>query len=502
MKIDDKSLFDLIKKYKKYFYFILLGLIFILAVALRLKAYVSARILFHDECTLAGNILSRNLFTLLHALGDEQKAPAGFMILNKLVSYFGGVSILSLKFIPMLGGILSVIMFYFLSNQLLKNKFSILMANFLFAINYQLIYWSQKFKPYSFDVFLFSGSILLFIMLDLDKIGYKKCLLYSILSIVLVLTSFPCAFVICGYIMYCLLSRINIKKVICYSFPLAIGLIIYYIKVLYHVQTREVHQYLSYWDAGFLKLNILSPLLIFRENFNFFFVPNKFVLMGLILALWGLVLLVKNRNKSSGIILGSLVGILFVSFLQIYPIWQRTALYLLPILILFISKPLDIISERKKIISFIIILLFIVCFSKYNLSYINSFFSPNVFSQTDGLTLFPKLVEQYDNNKDILVINSTTEADFKYYSRIYHFTPHRYILVPIYRYDKDYYYDFMNTLPKGYNYWFIFGWEYSHRKKDLDHCISHHLETYIKQNHLKVLQKYDDGNTVLIKVIK
>lgn len=473
--------------------------IFALAFFFRIKTYLFVNTIFHDECALAASIILRNPFSLFQALEYEQKAPAIFMILTKLVTLIGGFNLYTIKFIPMIGGLLSVITFYFLSKQLLNTKLSIIIANFLFAINYQLIYWAQKFKPYSFDVFLFTGSILLFTKFDLDKVSYKKCLLYSLLSFILILTSFPCAFVIGGYILYCLLSKSNIKKLLTYCFPIIIAAIIYYVKILYPVQNREVHSYLSYWDAGFLKLNFFSLLIVLKENFNFFFAPNNFVLLGIILFFCGLVLFLKKRNKTVNIILLSLIGVILVSIFRIYPISQRTALYLLPVAILFIIKPLDYICLKKKMLSCIIVCTLLFYFSKYNFSYIKNFTNPSIYAKTDGLTLFPKLIERYNNN-DILIINSTTQADFIYYSTIYHFRPKKVILVPIYRYDKDYYYSFMKTLPSGYNYWFIFGWEYSHRTNVLKNCLSHHLETYIKEFHIKVLEEYKNKSSILIKL--
>lgn len=485
------------KKISKYLYFIAISLIFALAFILKIKTYLLARPLWHDECSLAINILTRDFLGLFQPLENEQKAPIIFMILNKIVSYLLGTNEIALKFVSFISGLASVIIFYFLSKKFLENKFSIISANFLFAINYQLIYWAQKFKQYSFDVFLFMTSILLFNKLNLEKISYKKCLLYSFLSMLLIMASFPCVFIVVAYILFCILDKVNVKKTLSYSLPLIIFSGLYYFKSLYGVQSHEVSSYLEYWDMGFLKFNLISVLLVFKENFNFFFEPNNFALIGIILFVFGCILLLKNRNKISSLILLSFFGIILASFLQIYPIWQRTALYLLPISILFMSKPLDLLSTNKKVSSFIIIALFITYFCKYNFSYINAFLKQDAFAYTDALTIFPKLIAKYDKN-DILIINSSTKADFAYYSDIYKFRPKKFILVPIYRYDKEYYYNFMNSLPKGNNYWFILGWEYSHKSKF--NSIPNNLNSYIKEHHLTVLDKYKDNNSLLIKV--
>jgi len=489
------------ERIKKNLYFIILGLIFILAFILRFKTYLFARLLWHDETALAMSVLTRNIFGFFQPLEAEQKAPVIFMMLNKIVSCFG-VNEICLKFISFMSSLASVVVFYFLSKRILKSKFSIIVANFLFAINYQLIYWAQKFKQYSFDVFLFMLSLLLFSKLDLGKISYKKCLLFSLISILLILSSFPCAFAVGGFILFCIFSRTNIKKVSVYTLPLIISSLVYYFKVLYKVQAHEVSSYMSYWNTGFVKFNLGGILLIFKENFQFFFIPNTFVLVGLILFVTGAIILLKDRTKISNIILLSLLGTFLASMLKIYPIFQRTALYLLPIAILFMVKPLDLVYKNKKIQSIFIIVLLFVCFFKYGFCYINSFLKPNIFLKTDGLATFSKLVERFNNKEDILVLNSTTKSDFIYYSTIYKFRPEHVVLLPIYRYDKDYYYKMLGSLPKGHNYWFIYGWEYSHRKDDTKNCILHHLQTYIQEKHLKVLEEYENNNSVLMKVNK
>lgn len=486
-------------KIRKNWYITSIILIGILAFALRIKTYFLGRILWHDECSLAMNILTRNISGFFKPLDYDQKAPALFMILSKIFSYIGGIKELSLRFITFISGLFSVICFYFLSKEVLKNKSSIIIANFLFAINYQLISFAQRFKQYSFDVFLFIASILFFSKLDLNKESYKKCFLYSFFGILLILASFPCIFVVSAYILYCILTRVNFNKLLSFVTPLGLICFLYYLFDLKSGQKVWMNIYFKYWESGFINLNLYNPLTMIRENLNFFFAPNNFALIGLILLIIGFVLLTKDKNKTNSLILLTFPVIMAFSILQIYPIWQRAALYLVPILILLLVKSLDLVSRNMKIISFLTIFMFLTYFSKYSLTYLEKFFRKDAFLKTDGLTYFPKLVKLYTND-DILVINSTTEADIRYYSAIYHFKPKRFILEPILKYDKDYYYTFMSFLPHGYNYWFIFGWEYSHKMNDSKNSIENHLEEYIKEHHLKVLEKYKDESSVLIKV--
>lgn len=482
---------------KKNWHLIIIGLIFILAFILRVKTYLLARPLWHDECSLATNIFTKNFLDLFKPLENGQKAPILFMALNKFTTNILGIKELSIKFIPFLSGILSIIAFYFLSKNLLKNNLSVLIANFLFAINYQLIYWSQKFKQYSFDVLIFIISILIFNKIDINKLNIRQCLIFSAVCLILILASFSSAFVFGAYILCCILHKKNTKNILYLSLPIIIIGLFYYIGLLRAEHKIWMSTYFKYWDLGFLKFNFSNILLILRENFNFFFIPNNFSLLGVLLFFWGLFLLIKN--KTNNLIPAILLIMIIASFLQIYPIWQRASLFIIPLIILLICNTLNLISKNRKTVSTIIILLFLTYFSKYNFSYLNWFLKQNAFAYTDAVTIFPKLIEKY-NNQDILVINSTTKADFVYYSTIYKFNPKKYALLPITQYDKKYYYSLLNSFPKKQIYWFLFGWEYSHRIDNPDNSLYEHLNTYINEHKLKIIEKYNDGNSILMKV--
>lgn len=477
-------------KIKKNWYFILITFIFILAIVLRVKTYLLVRPLWHDECSLAANIMTRDILGYFQALDYSQKAPVLFMMFTKMVTNIFGFSVLTLRFIPFLCGILSIWVFYLLSKQLLANKFAITVANLLFAINYELIYFSQEFKQYSLDVLLVMASILFFSKLDLSQLSYKKCIWYSLGSLLLILTSFPCSFVVGAYIVFNFFNKQNLKKNLLCSLPIIVFSLIYYFLFLHNVQRKEVLNYSEYWDLGFLKFNINSIVMCIKENFNFLFSPNNFVWLGLGLFIIGLASSLKASTKMTKIILLSFFFVVLASVFKIYPIWQRVSLYLLPIIILFMVKPLEVINKNRKALSLVIVIGLVVCFSKYDFNYINGFFKPDVFTRSEAISTFPLLVKKYEDT-DIIVINSSTEADFKCYSTLYRFKPKTCILAIMKQYDKKYYYDFMNSLPRGYTYWFIFGWESP---------ISSHLENYIKDFHLKLKERYENNGSKLYKV--
>jgi len=117
------------ERIKKNLYFIILGLIFILAFILRFKTYLFARLLWHDETALAMSVLTRNIFGFFQPLEAEQKAPVIFMMLNKIVSCFG-VNEICLKFISFMSSLASVVVFIFCPREFLKVNLVLLLPIF------------------------------------------------------------------------------------------------------------------------------------------------------------------------------------------------------------------------------------------------------------------------------------------------------------------------------------------------------------------------------------
>lgn len=156
---------------KKKVLLVILGIIWLIGIILRIKTFLTGRPLWHDECSVALSLLDRNMFDFLRPLEHYQCAPPIFMSLSKLLTYIFGLHENVLRIIPLFAGILSLPAFYFLSKDFLKSKWLILIVNFLFAVNYQLIYYSQEFKQYSSDVLV--SILTLYYLAKIDIVNLK-----------------------------------------------------------------------------------------------------------------------------------------------------------------------------------------------------------------------------------------------------------------------------------------------------------------------------------------
>ncbi len=450
----------------KIWYIFTIILLFALAVYLRVHSYLVARPLWHDECSLAMSIIHRNVFGMFSPLEHAQKAPAIFMLFTKIFSMLFGTKELALRFIPLISGILSIPLFYYFSKIFISKKWSIILVNFLFAINLHLIYYAQEFKQYSSDVLVFLLLFLCAIKIDIFDCNLKKVFMFGIFAALISMFSFTSLFVIGAYIIYNIyikyLKHQPIKNLILFITPLLITIISYYMLSLWNQRIIELDTYQNYWGSGFLNINPLSILKLAQHNLQYFFEPNQYVLLYLILISIGFYYTLRTlKSKNNQLLILCIILIIIASFLHIYPIMQRVSLYLIPILLVLFIIPLDNIAPNQKIYTaFICILVFFSIF-KYNLNYIKNIISATFFEHNEPRNTMEILSERAFDN-DYIIINNASDSEWYYYSDYFNFKTKKYFVLIVPTPNKTEYIKALNLLPKGNNYWFYFVNDYSH----------------------------------------
>lgn len=481
---------------KNRLYNITIVLILILGIFLRTKAYLFIRPLWHDETALAYNILRRNIFGFFTPLDFLQKAPPLFMSGVKLVTTILSPAELQLRLIPFLSSIGSVIIFYLLSNKILLKKGSILIANLLFAINYYLIYYAQEFKQYSTDVFLILLSLLLFEKIDLKQLSYKKIFLYSLISIILILFSFPMLFAILAFITINLIKADKeiVKKLTLYAVPIGIVSLIYYTLMLLPTRNMELEFFNYYWNDGFIKPNIISIFSLIKKNMSYYFHPNDSAWILTLPALIGIYALIKESKKIHYFIFLIFSFAILASMLHLYPIKERIALYLLPIILLLIAKPIDLFSRDTKLLTLTIVYSFLISYSQYSLNYFILFFDKTAFEIQNARTSMQIVTENFKPN-NIFVYNKASEADCDYYLHYFNFNPKKHILLNPHIYAQKSYFDIFNKLPKNQSYWFYFSFDYKERP------VIGFLREWIQINHIKYSEfQYKRSHVLYVKL--
>lgn len=408
---------------KKNLFNIIICLILALGIFLRLKTYLYCRSFWYDEAALALNIMDRDFSGFFRYLDYIQCAPPLFMVSSKITTNIFGTREWAFRLLPLIFGIFSMFAFYYLSKDILNKKWSILIANFLFAVNFQLIYYCQEFKQYSLEVLVTILAIYCIKKITPENLNSIKCLSLGIMFFVLFLLSMTAPFILAAFILYIIYKnrKTAIKQVFCILFPFIFLLAPYYLFYLWPSRALMLREFSNMWNAGYLNLNFESIKTLAAEFFQFSFEPNNTVFLIFTLCLLGSILIFKDKKPAGAIILLIVIVAITASFLHIYPIHIRLGLYLVPLLILLCTKPLDIYSIKTrtaKIYSFAVILIFLFYFKNYNLYYLADFLNPMVFHQSLSREMM-QIIKDDLAEDDVIIYDGQSLPAYFYYLRYF-----------------------------------------------------------------------------------
>ncbi len=125
----------------------------IIGVALRLVRYLLRFPLWEDEAGLSANLLDRGYRELLQPLKYHQIAPTLFLWGQLGVVRLLGFSEYTLRLVPFLCGMGSLLLFGHVAKRLLRGA-TLVLAVGLFAVSYPLTRYAAEAKPYDCDLFL------------------------------------------------------------------------------------------------------------------------------------------------------------------------------------------------------------------------------------------------------------------------------------------------------------------------------------------------------------
>lgn len=403
----------ILKKYDKLIYKILLGLVFALAIFFRVKAYLLNPSFWCDESALALNVVGRNFAQLMFGpLTNAQSAPPIFIVLTKLlVNILGDIEIVY-RFMPFMFGILSIPLFYFVSQKFLTNKWVILFANVLFAINFNIIAYSSMFKHYSFECFLFLLSVML-----LDRIDFLNRKQFVVLALIFAVApwfSLPLLFLIAAFdIAVLIFKKMNFKSVVLINIPCLISTILYYIFVLWQEKVEMDYFYGDYWSDKFYTLS-LDGIVLLKDNLDFLFYPNtKFILFSIVL-LVGWIYFVKDKKFLNICVFLVLVLCTLVSFIKVYPLFQRTFMFFMPLCLISFVYPLEKIKRGWFVAIATVVL--ILSLHSYNLGYFKNLYNCSLYDHFDFRNTFNSLSSKLKKD-DKCYFYATNVYDILYYSR-------------------------------------------------------------------------------------
>ena len=434
-------------------------------IALRLKQYLTNRSLWSDEASLALNIVERSFKELAQPLDYHQGAPLGFLWIQKGIVILFGSSEYALRLVPLICGISSLFIFWFIAAKYL-NKRATCLAFTLFAISDLPIYFSSEAKQYSCDVMV--GLLTLVMLFSLTKrnqnLGYLSVIGYGLLGAIFIWMSHPAIFflgsvgisVIYGY--YVRSEYNKIKYLVLMGSVWVVSFLTFFITSLYNLTQNQY--LLNYWRDGFPPA-FSKPLAILEWTIeallSTFEYPGGLATFGLAAFLYviGFVVLYQ-RDRITLIGLSLPIGFtLLASFLGKYPFSNRLILFIIPLLLIPIAEGAEQLFALLSTTRFRLaapVLIGLLLFQPL-LTASNYLFEPRL--QED----IRPVIKHIDDNwreGDIIYVYYGAYGQFKYYQAVFEFQENSYIKGIESRQEWVNYLPDLNALQRHKRVWLLF----------------------------------------------
>src|SRR5574344_1048278 len=283
---------------------LILVLIAVLGIFVTVQCYVANPSFWHDECALAWNILHKHYFELFHQLRFLQVAPPLFLILAKglLEIFKTGNNIfltdMVLVSVPFCAGILSILVFYLISKEVLESKLAQIFALFLFVTNNKMIIYSCKFKQYSTDILFVLLTMLFFLKLNPEKISKKGLILSGIFSFLCIWFSFVTVFFWVSGFIWILCKRKGLNNFFSLVTPFIISCFLYAKAYVFSNYSLNSAGMIGYWNTFFINKDFSNFWALFCHNISFFFFPIKFDIYVICLIIAGIfAFLIKGKRN-------------------------------------------------------------------------------------------------------------------------------------------------------------------------------------------------------------
>ncbi len=398
-----------------------------LGILLRLRQYLTGRSLWSDEAMLALNIVNRDVSGLFKPLDYDQGAPIGFLLVEKVSHLLFGRNEYSLRLFPLLIGLVSVWLFYLLLKQITRGP-GLFIALALFALNPRLVYYSSEVKQYILDVAVTIGLLLLASRLFGERPQKPDFAVLAVTGFVALWFSHPALFVLAGIGLSLTIIYIQRRDFASLKFVSLVGVFwLVTIGFLYLLILNDLQQnaYMKeYWQYGFFPLPPWSNASWFLRSINEnigiqFGIPyGTYFVFGLMLTGW--VILWKSDSKYAltfGLIL---IITLLASALQLYPVFERMILFLIPIGLLLVGKTVETLyqSLQKQTVLGTLVVLVLAGYLMYGptLTSVGYFIHPKYYEHIRPAMGF---LQEMWRSDDIMYVSNGAVPAFEYYAPIY-----------------------------------------------------------------------------------
>jgi hypothetical protein len=331
-------------------------------IAMVLFQFFYNRDLWLDEAMLANNIVGRSFGQLFNPLADNQMAPIGYLLLNKLLTVVFGTSSYILRLPSLVAFLVSIpLLGQFVRIHTRKVLLPVLTMAF-FSTTYAILYYATEVKQYAVEILVL---LLLLRLLIIERPYDRRWLIvYLLVGVISFWFSHTAIFAACTCGLYLTWQAITHKRFILLSIPgaWAFSAILYYVLFLHnHPASVYMHEY---WKDSFLPVAAAHTFLvsavkeIFAQTLGF----GKYWIAGVLLAFSGTIFFLKEKRYLLVFLCCTPVVLhLIVSALHLYPFEGRLTIYLVPLWWILVSAglyaPCNLLAQRfgQPLLSLILI---------------------------------------------------------------------------------------------------------------------------------------------------
>lgn len=312
--------------------------IMVVGAVIRLRQYLADRPLWGDEASLAISMIKLDFAGLTGPLHYNQAAPLGFLWAEKAIESLWGYSEYALRLFPLIAGIVALLLICLVAREIMGRAAS-LCSVAMAALNWKLIYYSSEVKQYSSD----TAWCLLVVWLTLRIIngrdGARDCLAWLIAILVAGWFCQPVWFFI-PMLWLVLLPELMVHQMVRARWPfwsalfIGLNLILVFFVTLSRIMVSPA--LLRFWAETFMPMPPWRDTGWFVRSFAGFmndFVGMQGIVAGCIL-LGGAIALSWRKWRYALVICGAVPLMLLASAFNLYPIWGRLLLFLIPFVLL------------------------------------------------------------------------------------------------------------------------------------------------------------------------
>jgi hypothetical protein len=166
-------------------------------VLLRVGEYLGFRDLYIDEVALLKNIQGRDIFDFRRVLEEDQMAPPGFLVVERLLVHLPGSVRVSARLFPLACGIASVFLMRATARRYLDRR-AVPIAVALLALGDHLIYYASEIKQYTIDLVFAQLALMLAAPPPPERMTPRHLIALSVFGAVAPWFAFPVVFVLGG----------------------------------------------------------------------------------------------------------------------------------------------------------------------------------------------------------------------------------------------------------------------------------------------------------------